>query len=259
MTQELFNELVGEFWQTAGVMTFSQVAIKAMNDQIAWTTTEKNPDPTLFIGAGDPNDPAAVADASWRKSQIEGAASADGWLQQWLTHAWLALMFARWGAAAPRGSSARHVRGGSCRRRICIPIIDVDVHRIPNSATATFPVATPAMPRPALSRGATPATSCRSMLTGAAVSLVGGARTSTTKPEGAKAHSCRVSGCGSWTQQIGAQHLQQGPRPRQRPARPTERNACVGVARRARLKPRPCDRPPRRGLQGRFRGVSPPG
>ncbi|TWP32105.1 hypothetical protein [Leekyejoonella antrihumi] len=34
----------------------------------------------------------------WRKSQIEGAAATDGWLQEWLTHAWLALMFARWEA-----------------------------------------------------------------------------------------------------------------------------------------------------------------
>lgn len=98
MTQELFEELAKEFWHTAGVMTFSQVAIKTMSDQIGWTVTEENPDPKLSIGAGDPNDPKAVADASWRKSQIEDAASTDGWLQEWLTHAWLALMFARWEA-----------------------------------------------------------------------------------------------------------------------------------------------------------------
>lgn len=96
MTQELFDELAQEFWRTAGVMTFSQVAIKTMSDGIPWTVTDDNPDPTVFLGAGDPNDPKTVEDASWRKSQIEGAAATDGWLQEWLTHAWLALMFARW-------------------------------------------------------------------------------------------------------------------------------------------------------------------
>jgi len=98
MTQELFDELAEEFWHTAGVMSFSRVAIKMMGDTIGWSETKENPDPTLFLGAGDPNDPNTVADASWRKSQIEGAAAEDGWLQQWLTHAWLALMFARWEA-----------------------------------------------------------------------------------------------------------------------------------------------------------------
>lgn len=98
MTHELFEELGEEFWHTAGVMTFSHVAIKMMSDGIGWTVTEENPDPTVYIGAGDPNDPTTVADASWRKSQIERAAAADGWLQQWLTHAWLALMLARWEA-----------------------------------------------------------------------------------------------------------------------------------------------------------------
>ena len=116
MTQELFEELAEEFWHTAGVMTFSQVAIKTMSDGIGWTVTEENPDPTLFIGAGDPNDPKTVADASWRKSQIEGAAATDGWLQEWLTHAWLALMFARWEAyfrpafAHANGVDQRQVR-----------------------------------------------------------------------------------------------------------------------------------------------------
>lgn len=98
MNQELFDELAEEFWHTSGVMTFSRVAIKEMSDKIGWKVTKENPDPTLFIGEGDPNDPKTVADASWRKSQVEGAAAQDGWLQQWLTHAWLALMFARWEA-----------------------------------------------------------------------------------------------------------------------------------------------------------------
>lgn len=98
MTQELFDELAKEFWRTAGVMTFAQVAIKKLSDDIPWTVTKENPDPNLSLSPHDPNDPKAVADASWRKSQIEGAAATDGWLQQWLTHAWLATMFARWEA-----------------------------------------------------------------------------------------------------------------------------------------------------------------
>ena len=98
MTQELFDELADEFWRTSGVMTFSQVAIRAFADRIDWNLSDENPDPTMHIGLGDPNDPAVQADAAWRKSHLDGAAdppiarrreraAADGWLQQWLTQA----------------------------------------------------------------------------------------------------------------------------------------------------------------------------
>lgn len=108
MTQELFDELSDEFWRTSGVMTFSQVAIKAFGDQLSWTLSDENPDPVINIGAGDPNDPTVVADASWRKSHLDGAATADGWLQQWLTQAWIALIFARWEDYYRPGFAALH-------------------------------------------------------------------------------------------------------------------------------------------------------
>lgn len=116
MTQELFNELSEEFWLTAGVMTFSQVGIKKLTDSIPWKISDENPDPKLMMGKGDPNDPTSVADASWPKSRIDDAAADDGWLREWLTHAWLAMMFARWEAhyrpafAAASGVDEKQVR-----------------------------------------------------------------------------------------------------------------------------------------------------
>ncbi|WP_207006288.1 hypothetical protein [Nocardioides aromaticivorans] len=79
-------------------MTFTQVAMRAFADSLPPAASTANPDPTLFIGDADPNDPAALVDASWPMSRIRGAADMDGWLQQWLSDAWLTMLFARWEA-----------------------------------------------------------------------------------------------------------------------------------------------------------------
>lgn len=96
MTQALFDEFKAEFWRSSGVIRFTQVSIKKLVDDLPpIEPTGENPDPQIFLGWGDPNT-GVPADASWRKSELDGAAQPDGWLQQWLTDAWIALIFARW-------------------------------------------------------------------------------------------------------------------------------------------------------------------
>lgn len=116
MSQALMDELVAEFWATGGVMTFSRVAMQQFAERFPIEPTRENPDPTVFLGQGDPNDPEVQADASWTKSRIESAAHEDGWMQQWLTQAWVTLVFARWEGyyrpafAREHGVEARAVR-----------------------------------------------------------------------------------------------------------------------------------------------------
>lgn len=94
--QELLTQLDREFLRTAGVASFSQVGIRLLNDQIGWDPNDQNPDPRLFIGRGAPGDQDAVVHASWSKSDIEAAVVDNGWLSNWLSHAWLALTAAKW-------------------------------------------------------------------------------------------------------------------------------------------------------------------
>jgi len=37
---------------------------------IPWAISPEGPDPTVFVGAGDPNDPAAHVDAAWPKIRL---------------------------------------------------------------------------------------------------------------------------------------------------------------------------------------------
>lgn len=96
LARELFAELDREFLRTAGVASFSPVGIHLLNDQIPWDPSDQNPDPRLFIGAGAPSDPDAEVHASWSKSDFEAALADDRWLATWLSHAWLALIAAKW-------------------------------------------------------------------------------------------------------------------------------------------------------------------
>jgi hypothetical protein len=90
------DEFAQEFWRSAGVMTFSRVAVTQLLNCVPMKASPSNPDPNLFLGAGNPNDPSTRPDASWRLSDLRSAADHNGWLQQWLTDAWIALIFARW-------------------------------------------------------------------------------------------------------------------------------------------------------------------
>lgn len=94
--QELLTELDQEFLRTAGVASFSKVGIRLLNDQIGWISSDQNPNPRLFIGWGAPDDPDAEVHASWSKRDIEAAITDGGWLSTWLSHAWLALIAAKW-------------------------------------------------------------------------------------------------------------------------------------------------------------------
>lgn len=90
------GDLTDEFWRTASVLAFTQVGLEHLDREIPWVTSEENPDPALLLLTHHPDDPASRADGAWRRSELQGAAAPGGWLQQWLTDAWLALILARW-------------------------------------------------------------------------------------------------------------------------------------------------------------------
>lgn len=65
-------------------------------ESVKWQVSSINPDPAMHVGRGAPTDPGIRSDAMWRRSEIEGAADPQGWLQEWITQAWIALIFSRW-------------------------------------------------------------------------------------------------------------------------------------------------------------------
>lgn len=96
MPQQIMDDFSSEFLKSSGVMTFTQVGIKMFADSVGWVPPEVNSDPRMILSRSAPTDPGARADASWSKSEIEGAADPEGWLQEWITQAWIALIFSRW-------------------------------------------------------------------------------------------------------------------------------------------------------------------
>lgn len=96
MTQHIFDDFAQEFRRSSGVMTFTTVGIRKFADSISWDIHPDHPDPHMMISRSAPTDPGARPDAVWRKSEIEDAASPEGWLQKWISQAWLALIFSRW-------------------------------------------------------------------------------------------------------------------------------------------------------------------
>jgi len=93
--QQLVDEFLAEFWLTAGTIGFAPIGLGLFETSVALPTpTEMNPDPTLFLGNGLPDE--TIPHASWRRSEILAAAEPDGWLARWIGQAWLALTYARW-------------------------------------------------------------------------------------------------------------------------------------------------------------------
>lgn len=96
MTQNLLDEFAAEFWRSAGVLTFTGLGLRKILEGLPDDAAPENPDPRIFVGPDDPSTPGARVHASWRRSDLESAVEPAGWLREWLTHAWVALVYARW-------------------------------------------------------------------------------------------------------------------------------------------------------------------
>lgn len=96
MSQQIMDEFSSEFRRSSGVMTFTSVGIKMFSDSLKWDISANNPDPQIILSRSSPTDADARPDAMWHKSEIEDAAKPDGWLQGWITQAWIALIYSRW-------------------------------------------------------------------------------------------------------------------------------------------------------------------
>lgn len=96
VTQQLLDEFAAEFWRSAGVLTFTELGLRQLLERLPDGTPPENPDPRIFVGPDDPNTLGARVHASWRRSDLVSAVDIAGWLREWLTHAWVALVYARW-------------------------------------------------------------------------------------------------------------------------------------------------------------------
>lgn len=96
MSQELFDEFSLEFMRSSGTMFFTQLGLSKFAESANIRPTAGNPDPRLTISRDAPTTPGAQVDAQWRLSDLNGAIESNGWLREWLTHAWITLIYARW-------------------------------------------------------------------------------------------------------------------------------------------------------------------
>jgi hypothetical protein len=55
-----------------------------------------NPDPLLYFGVGDPNDPAANPYAAWKTSNLPAMLAEDGFVVRQLGQQWAVFVFAEW-------------------------------------------------------------------------------------------------------------------------------------------------------------------
>lgn len=60
------------------------------------TPTPENPDPTIYVGEGDPNDPASRTHGAWTLSQLNEAASKDSSVAKMLTQQWIVATYSKW-------------------------------------------------------------------------------------------------------------------------------------------------------------------
>jgi hypothetical protein len=94
-SQTLMDEFGSEFDMQASVRSFTIAGLHELAKKLPAPLPE-NPDPMIFIGEGDPNKDGTVPDGWWRQSQLVDAIDKVGWLNTWLSDAWITLIFARW-------------------------------------------------------------------------------------------------------------------------------------------------------------------
>lgn len=96
-SQQLYDQLANEFWTSYGIAHFAPLGMKYIYNAIPWQPTVENPDPTLHIGQGEPEETIDKnRDAAWSMTKIKEAGEPNGWLSQWLSDAWITLIFTRW-------------------------------------------------------------------------------------------------------------------------------------------------------------------
>ena len=96
--QELVDHITAEVRSSLSAVEFSRIGLQqfASDIQKSLVTNAKNPDPTVYIGEGEPNDPASKAHASWRLSEILSQAGSDGRANIWLSQQWIVAMYSKW-------------------------------------------------------------------------------------------------------------------------------------------------------------------
>lgn len=108
------DELAEEFERAASVGPFAHLALNELLARMPQPYKE-NPDPAIFVGPDEPG-PEARVDGVWKRSVLESAADKSGWLNEWISDAFILLTFARWedhyrpAFAAAHGVSVGEVR-----------------------------------------------------------------------------------------------------------------------------------------------------
>jgi hypothetical protein len=101
MTQESVDDVLADLRdilnEAAAAQAFSNFGLAQVDRVIAaGPRSAENPDPAVYIGIGDPNDPTSKQYAVFRASQIPGLVKKGGPISTQLGHQWAVFVFTEW-------------------------------------------------------------------------------------------------------------------------------------------------------------------
>lgn len=92
---QLIEEIASEVAATIAMTETAAIGIRKMADETAAIQPlPEHPDPTIYLGQGDPNDPTTRAHGEWRRSEFLHRAKED--IPKALSQQWIVATYAQW-------------------------------------------------------------------------------------------------------------------------------------------------------------------
>jgi hypothetical protein len=96
--QSLLDEFRSRLNDANAVVGFAKIGLPRAREIVGSMRTDnpENPDPAIYLGKGDPNDPASRWWARWRRSQALTALSSAGLVEAGLSQQWIVSVYTAW-------------------------------------------------------------------------------------------------------------------------------------------------------------------
>jgi len=96
--KSLLDEFEAFLNDANAVVGFAQAGLWRVRELVDSLPTDDpaNPDPTFYLGTGDPNDPASRVWAGWRRSHAQKALARDGMVEARLSQQWVVSVYTAW-------------------------------------------------------------------------------------------------------------------------------------------------------------------
>ena len=95
---DIINELRGAVNDATATAGFAGFGLRKLTEFIMANVRPNavNQDPTIFLGIGDPNDPASEQYSAWRRSEALDQIRRNGPVDDRIGQQWIVMLYARW-------------------------------------------------------------------------------------------------------------------------------------------------------------------